>query len=114
MNNFKECRKINNLTVEDVSEKLGISKTAIYNIENGINNPSIDNLVQLAKLYKVSIDYLLGNTRFKNFAEQYEYLQTLEEDKLFKELDLLYIDEFITKDWKTYSKLNGEWFLTIR
>lgn len=114
MNNFKKCRENKQLTVEEVGRKIGISKTAIYNIENRINNPSVDNLVQFAKLYEVSIDYLLGNTRFKNFAEQYEYLQTLEEDELFKELDSLHIEEFATKDWKTYSKLNGEWFLTIR
>lgn len=114
MNNFKECRERKNLTVEEVSEKLGISNTAIYNIEKGKNSPSVDNLVQLAELYEVSIDYLLGRIRFNNFAVQYEYLQALDEDDLCKELDLLHIDEFTTKDWKTYSKINGEWFITIK
>ena len=114
MNNFKECRERKNLTVDEVSKKLCISKTAIYNVENDKNTPSVDNLVQFAELYEVSIDYLLGRTRFKNFAAQYEYLQALDEDDLCKELDLLHIDEFTTKDWKTYSKINGEWFLTIR
>ncbi len=114
MNNYKKCREIKNLTVKEVSKKLGISKTAIYNIEEGKSSPSVDNLMQIAKLYEVSIDYLLGNTRFRNFAEQYEYLQSLDENDLYEELDLLRIDEFTTKDLETYSKLNGEWFLTIR
>ena len=114
MNNYKKCREIKNLTVKEVSKKLGISKTAIYNIEKGKISPSVDNLVQFAELYEVSIDYLLGRTRFKNFAVQYEYLQALDEDYLCKELDLFHIDEFTTKDLETYSKLNGEWFLTIQ
>ena len=114
MNNYKESRELKNLTVEEVSEKLSISKTAIYNIEKGENSPSVDNLVRLAKLYEVSTDYILGNTRFKNFSEQYDYLQSLDDNDLFKELNVLHINEFTTKDWKTYSKLNGEWFLTIR
>lgn len=114
MNNLKKCRERKNFTVEEVSERIGVSKTAIYNIESGVNNPSIDNLIRLAELYNVSIDYLLGRTNFEDFKTQYEYLQNLDEDELYKKLDSLSIDRWVTKDGTIYSKLNGEWFVTIK
>mgnify|MGYP004507005497 CR=1 FL=1 len=114
MNNLKKCRERKNFTVEEVSERIGISKTAIYNIESGANNPSIDNLIRLAELYNVSIDYLLGRTNFEDFTMQYEYLQNLDEDELYKELDFLGIDRWATKDGTIHSKLNGEWFVIVK
>ena len=114
MNNLKKCRERKNFTVEEVSERIGISKTAIYNIESGVNNPSMDNLVRLAELYNVSIDYLFGRTNFEDFTTQYKYLQNLDGDELYKKLDSLNIDRWVTKDGTIHSKLNGEWFVTIK
>ena len=65
-------------------------------------------------MYNISVDYLLGHTPFKNFTEQYEYLQTLNEDEMYRELDLLGITEWTTKEGTAYSKLNGDWFITIK
>lgn len=113
-NNFKICRKNKNMTAKEVSEKIGISKQAIYNMENGTNNPSIDILTKLAELYNVSTDYLLGLTNLENFKSQYEYLQALNDDDLFDALDVLNIDKWITKNGDKYSKMNDGWYVTIR
>lgn len=114
MNNFKKCRESKNLTVNEVCKKLGISKTALYSIESSIRNPSVHILRQLVELYNVSTDYLLGRTKFEGFTEQYEYLQNLDESDLCKELDSLKIDKWLAGDGTVYSKLNGEWFITIK
>lgn len=113
-NNLKICRENKRMTAKEVSEKIGVSKQAIYNIETGMSNPSVDTLMKLAKLYNVSTDYLLGLTDFENFKSQYEYLQSLEGNELFAALDSLGINKWMTKDGDEYSKLNDGWYVAIR
>ena len=102
------------MTAKEVSEKIGVSKQAIYNMETGASNPSVDTLIKLAELYSASTDYLLGLTRFENFKAQYEYLQSLEGDELFAALDSLNINKWMTKDGEEYSKLDDGWYVAIR
>lgn len=113
-NNFKTCRINRNLSIREVSQKISISNQAIDSIEKGKNNPSTNTLLQFAELYKISTDYLLGRTNFDSFKSQYEYLQSLEQDDLFDALDLLNIDEWTTKRGDIYSKINGEWYITVK
>lgn len=113
-NNLKICRENKNMPVKEVSEKIGVSKQAIYNIETGVSNPSVDTLIKLAKLYNVSTDYLLGLTSFENFKSQYEYLQPLEGDELFDALDALHINKWMSEDGEEYSKVNDGWYVAIR
>lgn len=47
------------LTQEELANMLGISDRHIRGIESGIRNGSIDLLVALAKLFSVSLDYLI-------------------------------------------------------
>lgn len=49
------------LTRSQVSQRIGVSESIIGLYESGNRQPSLENLVKLAKLYNVSIDYLLGN-----------------------------------------------------
>lgn len=101
------------MTAKEVSEKIGVTKQAVYNMEAGKSNPSVDTLMKFAKLYSVSIDYLLGLTNFENFKSQYEHLQSLEGDELFAALDALSINKW-TKNGEEYSKLDDGWYVTIR
>ncbi len=114
INNLKICRENKRMTAKEVSEKIGVSKQAIYNMETGASNPSVDTLIKLAELYSASTDYLLGLTRFENFKAQYEYLQSLEGDELFAALDSLNINKWMTKDSEEYSKLDDGWYVAIR
>lgn len=113
-NNFKICRENKRMTAKEVSEKIGVSKQAIYNMEAGASNPSVDTLIKFVKLYNVSADYLLGLTNFENFKSQYEYLQLLEGEELFAALDSLNINKWMTKDGDEYSKLDDGWYVAIR
>lgn len=113
-NNLKICRENKRMTAKEVSEKIGVSKQAIYNMEAGASNPSVDTLMKLAELYNVRTDYLLGLTSFENFKSQYEYLQSLKGDELFAALDALHINKWMTKDGDEYSKLDDGWYVAIR
>ncbi len=58
-NNLLEARKRAGLTQQDAAERLTISRQAISRWESGTAKPSIENLMALAKLYRVSTDTLL-------------------------------------------------------
>lgn len=56
---LKSLREENNLTQLDVSEKLCISRQSISKWENDKGYPDIDNLIELSKLFNISVDELL-------------------------------------------------------
>lgn len=55
-------RKISKLTLEKISEKLGISYQAYRKFEKDLCYPSIETLTKIAILYNTSTDYILGLT----------------------------------------------------
>jgi len=55
-----EQRKLNNLTQRDVAKHLGITQPSYIRYEKGDAEPSLFNLVKLADLFDVSVDFLLG------------------------------------------------------
>lgn len=58
-NNLVQLRKKNGLSQEALSEKLGLSRQAVSKWERAEASPDTDNLIALAKLYKVSLNELL-------------------------------------------------------
>ena len=44
----------------DLAKRLGVAKQTVSNWENENIQPSIEMLIRLSKLFKVSTDYLLG------------------------------------------------------
>ncbi len=61
-NRLKEIRKIRKLTQKQVAEQLNIAQTTLSTYEVGTSKVDIEMLVQLADLYHVSVDELLGHT----------------------------------------------------
>jgi len=61
-NNIKQLRQHNNLTQDQVAEKLGISFQAVSKWENNANTPDITLLPQIANLFGVSIDALFSDS----------------------------------------------------
>ena len=62
---LKKLRKDTGLTQVDVASKLGISQQAYASWERGIKKPTQDNLVKIAQVLNVSVDYLVGNSEEK-------------------------------------------------
>ena len=63
---LKELRKQAGLTQVDVAEKLGISQPAYASWERGVKKPTQENLVKIAQILNVSVDYLVGNSEKKS------------------------------------------------
>ena len=60
---LKKLRKDTGLTQVDVASKLGISQQAYASWERGVKKPTQDNLVKIAQILNVSVDYLVGNSQ---------------------------------------------------
>lgn len=65
MNRIKELRLRNGYAQTTLGDKIGVSKQAIYNYENGYSNPSARVQRALSDVFHVSIDYLMGKTDIK-------------------------------------------------
>ena len=57
---LRELRIDKNITQKELSEKLGLSKNAICEYEKGRAEPSNQTLIELSKIFRVSVDYLVG------------------------------------------------------
>ena len=56
---LRELRNKSGLTQNEIANKLGVSGQTILNWENGIYEPKIGQLIQLADLFNVTVDYLI-------------------------------------------------------
>lgn len=76
--NLREIRMSRKLKVQEVSDYLCCLPSVYSRYESGKREPSIDILLKLSKLYRVSVDYLIGN------EETVDTSITKEEAKLIK------------------------------
>ena len=58
--NLIELRKLNNLSQEDIAEKIGVSRQTLSKYETGESLPDIERCRQLADLFGVTIDDLIS------------------------------------------------------
>ena len=72
---LKDLRKQAELTQVDVAEKLGISQPAYASWERGLKKPTQENLVKIAQILNVSVDYLVGNSEEK--ADELDNIELL-------------------------------------
>lgn len=56
-----DLRKRNGYSQEALAEKMGVSRQAVSKWERGDSTPDTDTLIELARLYSVSLDALVGN-----------------------------------------------------
>lgn len=56
---LKWFRQSKNFSQEDVAQKVGVTRQAVYKWENNKSYPDIDNLILLSELYEVTIDELI-------------------------------------------------------
>ncbi|WP_270281428.1 helix-turn-helix domain-containing protein [Streptococcus salivarius] len=63
---LKELRKQAHLTQVELANKLGIVQSSYADWERGKKKPTQDNLVKIAQVLNVSVDYLVGNSEEKS------------------------------------------------
>lgn len=91
-NRFKSYRKRQGLSQKEAAELLGVKGYQLANYETGRSEPSIFTLKKMSRLYKASIDQLVGNYRFGPSPEEqeaYEKEKAAYHKKLQELLDML-------------------------
>ena len=58
--NLIELRKLNNLSQEDIAEKIGVSRQTLSKYETGESLPDIERCKQLADIFGVTMDDLIS------------------------------------------------------
>ena len=81
---LKILRKGNNLTQEELAEKLNVSRQAITKWESSDGTPDIENLKQISILFNTTIDELIKEDKVvaSEIKEQYSYVEELEIDHI--------------------------------
>ena len=70
MLNLKEIREEKNLQQKEIAKRLNRTAACISSWETGKTEPSIDDLIKLADLLEVSLDYLLNRTDENGIVEE--------------------------------------------
>ncbi|MDL2280709.1 helix-turn-helix domain-containing protein [Selenomonadales bacterium OttesenSCG-928-I06] len=99
---LKSLRKENNLTQSEVAEKLYIDRSTYVKWEKGVSKPT-RKLQELANLYNVTIDYLLG------YEPQKEELPK-DLKKILREKKVLFDGEIVTEKDK---KIIEQFFIAL-
>ncbi|RFA32952.1 hypothetical protein CAI16_16410 [Virgibacillus dokdonensis] len=89
-----DVRVENGYGQKDIAEKLNITTSAYGYYEQGKNEPSIETMRTLAKLFDVSTDYLLGLIDQPKHPVNF----TIEDDFTLTELELQIVKEMKEKE----------------
>lgn len=81
--NLKKIRKDNNLSQEQLAEKLGISRQAVSKWESGQSYPEMDKVVQICNMFNYNMDELIN-----------ENIKEVDESKESKNISNKYITTF--------------------
>ena len=108
---LKELRKQAHLTQVELAKRLGIGQSSYADWERGKKKPTQENLVKIAQILNVSVDYLVGNSENKD--EDLDNIELLfrmnskgltdEEKEVFKK-ELI---EFMEERKKLFDKNNN-------
>lgn len=98
---LQKLRKEMGFTQEDLGKHLNYGSSAISNYENGKTQPNISDLIKLASVFHVSLDYLCGRTELK-IPFEYDYPEN-NVGKAMEYINLfLYLEEKEKKDVLEY------------
>ena len=78
-------RKANNLTQEQLAEKLEISRQSVSKWESGQATPELEKIVTLSAIFNVTTDYLLKSSEIDDLSVKTEILEKQQQTILIKE-----------------------------
>lgn len=67
--NIAKLRISRGLSQGDLGKEIGLTPSAISNIENAVSYPSVDTLIRFAKFFSVTMEYLLSNKDIEQLGE---------------------------------------------
>lgn len=97
MKNLKEIRKQKGLTQTEVAKKLNISQQTYSDYENKKTEPDINKLIELSKLFNISLDKLLKENKDEiNNNQHPRYSDNLiEKIKQLNEYNLMKVEGYV-------------------
>lgn len=96
-NRLLQLRKERGLSQEELADQLGISRQAVSKWERAEASPDTDNLICLAKLYNVSLDFLLQTE---------DSLETIKTEQIKEEAKIIVDEDVEDEDAKKPKVLN--------
>ena len=97
-----QARKENNITQEQLADKLGVSRQSISKWESDIAYPETDKLIRMSELFNCSLDYLLK----ENITEK-EETETANTQGTTVESQCFSISRFFNYEYKSKKTLGG-------
>lgn len=85
---LKEIRKSQNLSQEQLAEKIGVSRQAITKWETGRGLPDIDNMKILAEIFKMTIDDLVSSETIVKDKPKVNISETIYDIDMSKHFDI--------------------------
>ena len=64
MERLRALRQERNLSQQKLADIIGVTQQAVHKYEYGLAQPEFNTLIQLSKLFHVSVDYLIENPEF--------------------------------------------------
>ena len=102
-----QLRKQQNLSQDELAKKAGVSRTIIGNYERNANTPSIEVLIKLAKVFNVSVDYIIGEGELaaldKDLLKRIEDIEKLDEAT---KQHLFFLIDNVIQNYKTKKAFN--------
>lgn len=97
-----QLRKQQNLSQEELAKKANVSRTIVGNYERNANTPSIEVLIKLARIFNVSVDYIVGEGEIsslnKELLKRIEDIQKLDEET---KNHLFFLIDNVIQNYKT-------------
>ena len=60
MNNIKQLREAAGMKQSELADRMNVRPPTVFKWENGMANPTIANLIQLAEIFGISLDEVVG------------------------------------------------------
>lgn len=105
MMRIKELRNQSNLSLRDLAQKLNISYSSLGKYERGEQQPNIETILNIAEYFNVTVDYLLGNSNYKNTQEEFNFKNAI---ILSEEKELLNLFKRITSCYEFLNSLYAD------
>lgn len=84
-NRIKEIRESKEISQRELAKKIKVKQSTISNYEKGVREPSLENIILIAKELDVSLDYLLTGKEKEIRLSKEEYVFFSELFKLIKD-----------------------------
>ncbi|MGM8216584.1 helix-turn-helix domain-containing protein [Bacillaceae bacterium W0354] len=116
---LKDLRDEFGFDQKDMGEKLNITSSAYGYYEQGRNEPSFETLIKIAKIFKVSTDFLLGLSNTRKHPVYYSLsdkisLTSAELETILKMKQVSLLEELSKNPASNVARLHRYWEFIIR